>query len=81
MMLRNLLYLIIILFIVIAVSVVSSRLWAGKEELQPENITITVSGSMTVAEFGQKHTLDRKVLKKVFNLTSVQTSYFDLCFF
>ena len=70
MMLRHLLYLIIILFIVIAVSVVSSRLWAGKEELQPENITITVSGSMTVAEFGQKHTLDRKVLKKVFNLTS-----------
>lgn len=58
------------MFIVISASAVSSRLWAGKEELQPENIAVTVSEDMTVAEFGKKHDLDRKVLKKVFNLTS-----------
>jgi NAD-dependent dihydropyrimidine dehydrogenase PreA subunit len=69
-MLRNVLYFILTLFIVISASAVSSRLWAGKEELQPENIAVTVSEDMTVAEFGKKHDLDRKVLKKVFNLTS-----------
>jgi len=70
MMLRNLLYFVIILFLVVSASAVSSSLWAGKEELQPKNITMTVSEGMTVAEFGQKHNLNRKILKKVFNLTS-----------
>jgi len=70
MILRNLLYLVIILFIVVAASAISSSLWAGKEELQPENITVNISEGMSVAEFGQKHDLNRKVLKKVFNLTS-----------
>ena len=69
-MIRNVLYFILILFIVVSVSAVSSRLWAGKEELQPENITVTVSEGMTVAEFGKKNDLSRQVLKKVFNLTS-----------
>jgi len=69
-MLRNLLYLVIILFIVISSSTVSSSLWASKEELPPENIAVNISEDMTLAEFGQKHNLDRKVLKKVFNLTS-----------
>jgi polyferredoxin len=69
-MLRNLLYLLIILFIVISSSAVSSSLWAGKEESQPENIAVNISEDMALAEFGQKHNLDRKVLRKVFNLTS-----------
>ena len=69
-MLRNILYFVLILFILVSASAVSSRLWAGKEEFQPENITVTVSEGMTVAEFGKKHDLDRQVLKKVFNLTS-----------
>jgi NAD-dependent dihydropyrimidine dehydrogenase PreA subunit len=69
-MLRNLLYFVIISFVVVAASGISSSLWAGKEESQPENIAVTVSEGMTVAEFGEKHALDRKVLKKVFNLTS-----------
>jgi NAD-dependent dihydropyrimidine dehydrogenase PreA subunit len=70
MILRNVLYFAIILIIVIAASAVSSSVWAGKEELQQENIIVSVSKGMTVAEFGQKHDLNRKVLKKVFNLTS-----------
>ena len=69
-MLRNVLYFIITLFIVVSASAVSSRLWAGKEELQPENIAVTVSDGITVAEFGKKHDLSRQMLKKVFNLTS-----------
>jgi len=69
-MLRNVLYLILILFIVVWASAVSSHLWAGKEELQPENIAVTVSKGMTVAEFGKKYDLSRKTLKKAFNLTS-----------
>ncbi len=70
MMLRTVLYFVIILFVVVAASVVSSNLWAGKEELLPGDITVTVSEDMTVKEFGQKHNLNRKVLKKVFSLTS-----------
>jgi polyferredoxin len=58
------------LFIVICASAVSSRLWAGKEELQQENIAVTISEGMTVAEFGKIHDLSRQMLKKVFNLTS-----------
>ena len=69
-MLRNVLYFILTLFIVVSASAVSSRLWAGKEEIQPENIAVTVSEGMTVVEFGNKHDLSRQVLKKVFNLTS-----------
>jgi polyferredoxin len=55
---------------VVSASAVSSRLWAGKEELQPKNIRMTISEGMTVAEFGQKHNLNRKILKKVFHLAS-----------
>jgi len=67
---RNVLFFVLILFIVLSTSAVSSRLWAGKEELQTVNIALTVSEGMTVAEFGQKHDLSRKMLRKVFNLTS-----------
>ena len=69
-MLRNLLYFILILLIIVSASVVSSRLWAGKEEIPSENIAVTISEGMTVAEFGKKHELSRQELKKVFNLTS-----------
>ena len=69
-MLRNLLYFILILLIVVSASAVSSRLWAGKEEVRSINIIVTVSQGMTVEEFGKKHDLSRQVLKKIFNLTS-----------
>jgi polyferredoxin len=69
-MIRNVLYFILTLFIVISASAVSSRLWSGKEEFRPENIAVTVSEGMTVAEFGKKHDLSQQMLKKVFNLTS-----------
>jgi len=69
-MLRNVLYLVLILLIVVSASAVSSCLWAGKQALQPENIALTAGEGMTAAEFGKKYDLSRQVLKKVFNLTS-----------
>jgi polyferredoxin len=67
---RILISFIIILFIVITASAVSSYLWAGKQEKQPQSLTISVREGMTVAEFGKKYDLSRKTLKKIFNLTS-----------
>lgn len=67
---RTTISLIFILFIVIFTSYVSSRLWAGRPEQQPDSIDITVSEGITVAEFGKKYDLDRRVLKNVFNLES-----------
>jgi len=69
-MLRNILYFVLIVSIVISASAVSSSLWAGKAELEQENIAVTVSKGMTVAEFGKKYDISRNVLKKVFNLAS-----------
>ncbi|MBN1806030.1 MAG: 4Fe-4S binding protein [Sedimentisphaerales bacterium] len=65
---RTIIYLILILFIVVFTSSVSSRLWAGKPEKLPESIEINVSDDLTVAEFGKKFNLERKVLKNIFNL-------------
>jgi len=60
----------IILFIVISTSSVSSGLWAGKTEKQPDSIEITISEGITVAEFGKQYNFDRRVLKNVFDLKS-----------
>jgi polyferredoxin len=59
-----------IIFIVIFASYISSRLWAGKPEELPDNMNITVSEGMTVAEFEKKYDLERIVLKNLFNLES-----------
>ena len=67
---RTIITLLIILFIVVFTSYVSSRLWAGKPEKQPDSIEITISEGITVAEFGKQYNLDRRVLKNVFNLKS-----------
>ena len=67
---RTTISLIVILLIVIFTSYVSSRLWAGRPEELPGNIDITVSEDITVAEFGKKYDLDRRILKDVFNLKS-----------
>ncbi len=80
---RTTISLIFILFIVIFTSYVSSRLWAGRPEQQPDSIDITVSEAITVAEFGKKYDLDRRVLKNVFNLESQsdlkkQVAYFGM---
>ncbi len=55
---------------VVGGSLVSNHLWAGEQEQIPEGITVTVHDGMTVAEFGKEHVLGRKVLKKVFGLSS-----------
>jgi NAD-dependent dihydropyrimidine dehydrogenase PreA subunit len=67
---RTTISLMIILFIVISASYVSSGLWTGKPEKQPDSIEITISEGITVADFGKKYNLDRRVLKNIFNLES-----------
>lgn len=67
---RTTISLMIILFIVISTSYISSGLWAGKPEKQPDSIEITINEGITVAEFGKQYNLDRRVLKNVFNLKS-----------
>ncbi|MDT8302145.1 MAG: 4Fe-4S binding protein [Sedimentisphaerales bacterium] len=67
---RTAISIIVILLIVISTSYVSSRLWAGKPEKQPDSIDITVNEDMTVADFGKQYGLDRRVLKNIFNLES-----------
>jgi polyferredoxin len=60
--------LIFILLIIVFTSFISSHLWAGKAEKLPESLEITLTENITVAEFGKKFDLDRKVLKNVFDL-------------
>ena len=67
---RTAISLLFILFIITFTSYVSSRLWAGRPEKQPESIDISVIEGITVAELGKTYALDRKVLKNVFDLKS-----------
>ena len=69
-MLRTAIYSILILAVVVCGSVISGHFWAGEKEQQPEGIAVIVREGMTAAEFGVKNNLGRKVLKKVFSLTS-----------
>ena len=69
-MLRIAISYLIILFVVILGSVVSGYFWAGEKEQMPQSMTIAVDEGMTVAEFGRQNDLGRKVLKKVFGLSS-----------
>jgi len=69
-MLRIAVSFIIVLFVVVCGSVVSGHLWAGEKEELPESMNITVREGMTVAQFGKRHNLGRKQLKKVFGLES-----------
>ena len=69
-MLRIAVSLIIVLFVVVLGSAVSGHFWAGEKEQMPESVAITVDEGMTVAEFGRQNDLGRKVLKKVFGLSS-----------
>jgi len=67
---RILISFIFTLFIVVSLSAVSSHLMAGKQEKLPESIAVSVRPNMTVGEFGKENGLDRKVLKKIFDLKS-----------
>jgi NAD-dependent dihydropyrimidine dehydrogenase PreA subunit len=69
-MLRIAVSFIVILFVVVFGSAVSGHFWAGEKEQMPESMTIAVDEGMTVAEFGKQNDLGRKVLKKVFGLSS-----------
>ncbi len=67
---RTAIYFLIIIFLVISTSAVSSRLWAGKAEELPESVTVEITEGMTVGQFGKKYNLDRPVLKNLFDLQS-----------
>ncbi|MBN2181605.1 MAG: 4Fe-4S binding protein [Sedimentisphaerales bacterium] len=61
---------VLTIMVVVSASVVSIRLWAGKKEQLPEDISVIIDNDMTLAQFGQKYNLRRPTLKEIFNLTS-----------
>jgi polyferredoxin len=67
---RTISYFIVIVFVVVSTSVLSSRLWSGKQEQLPERTAVNIDKNITVSEFGKKYHLDRKGLKKIFALKS-----------
>jgi polyferredoxin len=67
---RTIAYFIIIVLVIVSTSFLSSRLWSGEQEQLPESITVSIDKNTTVAEFGKKYNLDRKSLKKIFDLKS-----------
>jgi polyferredoxin len=67
---RTISYFVVIVFVVVSTSVLSSRLWSGEQEQLPEKIAVNIDRNITVAEFGKKYHLDRKSLKKIFALKS-----------
>lgn len=58
---------ITIAFIIVA-SIFSVSLWAGKEEFIVEDVRLSISADMTIAQFGEANSLSKKLLGKVFNL-------------
>jgi polyferredoxin len=63
-------YFITIVLVVVGTSALSTQLWSGKEEQLPQTVAVDIDKSTTVAEFGKKYYLDRKSLKKIFDLRS-----------
>jgi len=63
-------YLIIIVLVVVSTSILSSRLWSGGQEQLPERTAVNIDKTETITEFGKKYHLDRKSLKKIFDLKS-----------
>lgn len=61
---------IIVVLVVVSTSILSSRLWSDGQEQLPESITVSIDKNTTVTEFGKKYSLDRKSLKKIFDLKS-----------
>jgi polyferredoxin len=63
-------YFITIVLVVVGASALSTQLWSGKEEQLPQTVVVDIDKNTTVAEFGKKYYLDRKSLKKIFDLRS-----------
>jgi polyferredoxin len=63
-------YLIIIVLVVVSTSILSSRLWSDGQEQLPERTAVNIDKTETITEFGKKYHLDRKSLKKIFDLKS-----------
>ena len=59
---------ITIVLAVAGASAISTRLWSGKQEQLPQTVAVDIDKNTTVAEFGKKYDLDRKSLKKIFDL-------------
>lgn len=67
---RTIILFLFAIVVVISTSYISARLWGGKPEEIPENIQVTVTDDMTIAEFGQKYGLEKPILKTIFSLQS-----------
>jgi len=59
---------IVIVVLVIALSLVSNRIWGGKPEKIEVKAELVFTDGMTLAEFGQKNDLPNSVLKEVLGL-------------
>ena len=57
-----------LVFLVVILSMTSSRLWGGKPETLPEPGQWTISEEMTLKDFGQTNGLPNPVLKEIFGL-------------
>jgi polyferredoxin len=67
---RSILFLVLTIITVIIFSILSNKLWTAKQEKLSENITITFTEDMTVAQFRQINNLPNPVVREIFGLNS-----------
>jgi len=68
--LRIILLFILLMVFVMAMSLVSVRIWGQKPEAASETGELIINETMTLQEFAKANQLSNEVLKKVFSLTS-----------
>ncbi len=61
---------LVLIVLVVGLSALSSRLWAGKPEGLSEHRELALNDSMTVGQFAKANDLPPRMLKKVFGLKS-----------
>jgi polyferredoxin len=61
---------LILIALVVALSIISSRLWGGKPEKIPEPEKWTITEAMTLEDFGRANNLPNPALKNIFSLKS-----------
>ena len=67
---RVVLWFVLLILLVTAGSLVSTRIWGGKSEALPEMEPIMAEQGMSVAEFGARNNLPNSLLKEIFGLQS-----------
>jgi len=61
-------FFILLLVCIVALSLVSNRLWQSKPETLPALGDLTISEEMTVGQFGTANNISNPLLKEIFNL-------------